>query len=213
MATLGDTLYRGSSLWKRLPGNTTTTRKVLCQTGTGAASAAPTWEDVGFLQRATVTLSDAQIKALPTTGVQAVAAPGGGFRYDLLHAMFDLQNVAGAYGNLSTPADLEVMFGTGGAWASHPIYNDAVVRSPVHTNTNLTDFLTVAHRALVKVLGVGYAEVWNDWNGFNSFTTDMASFENQALTIKMDNNGAGNLTGGNALNTLTVYLYFLKEPV
>lgn len=41
---LGDVIYRGSSLWKRLVGNTTTTRKFLTQTGSGAASAAPQWD-------------------------------------------------------------------------------------------------------------------------------------------------------------------------
>lgn len=43
MASLGDIIYRGVSVWKRLVGNTTTTRMFLSQTGTGAASAAPAW--------------------------------------------------------------------------------------------------------------------------------------------------------------------------
>lgn len=43
---LGDLLYRAVSLWTRLAGNTSTTRKFLRQTGTGAASTAPAWDDV-----------------------------------------------------------------------------------------------------------------------------------------------------------------------
>jgi hypothetical protein len=34
--------------WARLPGNTTTTRKLLSQTGDGAASAAPAWAPIGI---------------------------------------------------------------------------------------------------------------------------------------------------------------------
>ena len=43
MATLGDILFRDSSVWKRLVGNITTTKQFLSQTGSGAASAAPVW--------------------------------------------------------------------------------------------------------------------------------------------------------------------------
>lgn len=43
--TLGDTLYASATdTLAKLAGNTTTTKKFLAQTGTGSASAAPTWE-------------------------------------------------------------------------------------------------------------------------------------------------------------------------
>lgn len=46
MTTSGDIIYGGTSgAATRLAGNTTTTRKVLSQTGNGSASAAPSWED------------------------------------------------------------------------------------------------------------------------------------------------------------------------
>lgn len=41
---LGDIVYRGAAVWLRLVGNTTSTRKFLRQTGTGAVSAAPAWD-------------------------------------------------------------------------------------------------------------------------------------------------------------------------
>jgi len=45
--TLGDTLYSSAAnTLTKLSGNTTTTKKFLVQTGTGAASAAPTWDVV-----------------------------------------------------------------------------------------------------------------------------------------------------------------------
>jgi hypothetical protein len=46
--TLGDTLYAsGSTTIAKLAGNSTTTQKFLTQTGTGSASAAPTWKQIG----------------------------------------------------------------------------------------------------------------------------------------------------------------------
>lgn len=45
--TLGDLLYSSASnVLSKLAGNTTTTKKFLSQTGTGAASAAPVWETI-----------------------------------------------------------------------------------------------------------------------------------------------------------------------
>lgn len=57
--TLGDLLYSSSAnTLAKLAGNTTTTRKFLSQTGNGAVSAAPTWEqplgsDISFTQTGT----------------------------------------------------------------------------------------------------------------------------------------------------------------
>ncbi len=45
--TLGDTLYSSAAnTLARLPGNITTTKKFLAQTGTGAASASPLWDTI-----------------------------------------------------------------------------------------------------------------------------------------------------------------------
>jgi hypothetical protein len=46
LAALGDLIYRAAALWTRLAGNTSATRKFLSQTGTGAVSAAPAWNQV-----------------------------------------------------------------------------------------------------------------------------------------------------------------------
>lgn len=60
---LGDLVYRGASLWLRLLGNTTTTRKFLSQTGSGAASAAPAWNQVADADLSTtdITTNDVSI--------------------------------------------------------------------------------------------------------------------------------------------------------
>ena len=47
ITTLGDTVYQGGTNATRLPGNITTTRQYLAQTGTGTISAAPVWTALG----------------------------------------------------------------------------------------------------------------------------------------------------------------------
>jgi hypothetical protein len=69
--TVGDILYSGvTDTLAKLAGNTTTTKKVLTQTGTGSASAAPAWD----------TLSSGDITGLGTMATQnanSVAISGG----------------------------------------------------------------------------------------------------------------------------------------
>jgi hypothetical protein len=43
LTTLGDLPYRDGSAWTRLAGNTLASKRLLCQTGTGSVSAAPSW--------------------------------------------------------------------------------------------------------------------------------------------------------------------------
>ncbi len=91
---LGDLLYRAALLWTRLAGNTTATRKFLSQTGTGAASAAPIWNQVtdADLSTSNITTNDVTIakhgfapilpndatKYLDGTGAYTVPAGSGG---------------------------------------------------------------------------------------------------------------------------------------
>ena len=89
--TLGDTLYASATnTLAKLAGNTTTTKRFLSQTGTGSASAAPTWElldpsDINtqygaFYFDFSTTLSGAitnvqtTIPVVSTTGFSAVGA-------------------------------------------------------------------------------------------------------------------------------------------
>lgn len=49
MTTLGDTIYENATpTAARLPGNTTTAKEYLSQTGTGSISAAPAWAQIAF---------------------------------------------------------------------------------------------------------------------------------------------------------------------
>lgn len=85
LTTAGDTLYGGTSgTQTRLPGNTSTTRKFLRQTGTGSASAAPAWDTLlaGDLPAATTSTQGAVIldgtaaDIQPSPGTRAAGATG-----------------------------------------------------------------------------------------------------------------------------------------
>lgn len=89
--TLGDTLYASATnTLAKLPGNTTTTKRFLSQTGTGSASAAPTWElldpsdintqygafyfDYSTTLTAAITNTQTTIPVVSTAGFSAVGA-------------------------------------------------------------------------------------------------------------------------------------------
>lgn len=68
MSALGDTMYGGASpagIATRLAGNTTSTKKFLQQTGTGAVSAAPVWD---VIAAADLPASTASVKGAYTPG-------------------------------------------------------------------------------------------------------------------------------------------------
>ena len=89
--TLGDTLYASAAnTLAKLPGNTTTTKRFLSQTGTGSISAAPSWEvldpsdintqygafyfDYSTTLTAAITNVQTTIPVVSTTGFSAVGS-------------------------------------------------------------------------------------------------------------------------------------------
>ena len=89
--TLGDTLYASAAnTLAKLPGNTTTTKRFLSQTGTGSISAAPSWEvldpsdintqygafyfDYSTALTAAITNVQTTIPVVSTTGFSAVGS-------------------------------------------------------------------------------------------------------------------------------------------
>ncbi len=95
MTTLGDLEYEsGPNTAARLPGNTTSTKKYLSQTGTGSVSAAPAWAQI-----ASGDLSDGASLAT-VTGTQSLQnktlnGSGGGNAVNLLNQQFFGSAIAG----------------------------------------------------------------------------------------------------------------------
>ena len=70
----------------------------------------PVTEDTVAVKKASVTLTDAQIKALPTTPINILPAPGAGMLHMLHGALFVADFSAGAYTNIASSPFLAVVW-------------------------------------------------------------------------------------------------------
>lgn len=130
---LGDVIYRGASLWKRLVGNTTTARAFLAQTGTGAASAAPVWVALAIAE-VEVSISSSEILALRATPKTLVAAPGAGKVAEFVGMVLLLDATATAY--VETADNLAVKYENGsGAQVSETIETTGFIDQTADTMT------------------------------------------------------------------------------
>jgi hypothetical protein len=165
-----------------------------------------------LVQRATVTLTNAQIKALPTTRITIIAAPGAGFWTRVLGVDYASDTSAGAYTNLdATYCDLFVGYAGSADYAGGYVVDDAASTPAL---TLLTDVLGIAGQRLIA--GIPYAEVFTVIGGAGYVVAPQnarSARENVALVVGSDNNGSGDYTGGNAANTLTVTVYFVVETL
>lgn len=166
-----------------------------------------------FLQRATVTLTDAQIKALGGgTTYQLVAAPAAGSLIRVITATLSINASAGAYTNVDTTyATLQVQ-NTDGAWLQTVLANDSSYTTPL---TRATDFFTVADTQ--TALLSPYLEAIQSGGGSGDWgyavPPILTGTTPTAIELAMDNNGSGDLTGGNAANTLTATVTYLTEAL
>lgn len=134
----------------------------------------------------TVTLTNAQIKALPTTGIELVPAPGAGKMILPLDGVASFSG-SSAYTNVHADASLNVMWTGFNAhrWAAFSLLTfgaDGVL--PLNSVNNSVD-----------PIGTSDAEVPSE-------------FDNASLKISASNPGLGDFTGGHASNTLKVTLLY-----
>ena len=146
------------------------------------------------LRSATLTLTDAQIKALPTTPISFITAPGTGRRIIPVKGQWRADTSAGAYTNIdATLAKLRLVYGATVALASAEVMDDGAPGA----------FTSLLGGAAVKSVGLHY---WDE------DPVAVSSVENAAVQVSIDNSASGNLTGGNAANSLRVTLLFLDVP-
>jgi len=163
------------------------------RTGEAPLAAAPV-----ILRQATVILTDAQIKALPTTPVVVIPAPGVG-RVAMAWACAGYSQVflhfrrTASYTNINTAATFEWYVNVHDAQAFYGNADD--LNKFLGSMWYSTDVLWTGNPLQVSNVGGQLNEVTN--------------YENRATFLWIDNQGAGVLTGGHAANTLTIALTYL----
>jgi len=143
---------------------------------------------------ATVTLTDAQIKALPTTPVEIVAAPGANkLIFVIRNVIGKLNDSGGAYGNSDNTAGSYVTLAYGSAYDDDATYNYPDVTSFINSLSSFGNdgIITLSPYSA------------------DTFQNILPGAVNNGLFLHIGNNGLGNLTGGNAANTLKVTVYYV----
>ncbi len=168
-----------------------------------SVTAAPTYLDPaggggGAISVATVTLTNAQIKALPTTPVTVVAAPGAGFELVPIHATLHM-DWAADYTNIDAAAQVLVRYDAGQAPLSG-------LDEAASYTTGVTGLLAEGASTSAFLTPLSYKSSTNKSVALAG--QDDAQTENLALTLVADNNGMSDFTGGDAANSLKVTLLY-----
>lgn len=167
------------------------------------------WRTAGGVKVVTVSVTDTQIKALPSSQVELIAAPGAGYSIGFVWALLQGNFAAGHYTNVNAAAYGLITYGNGNQLSTF-IANDAGVmpvlggfdaffKSNNHVRAFLVPFAQEADPA---------STLWG-----STALVDVVTEDNQPIDLRVDNNGSGNLTGGNSANVLTVTVAYTVVAV
>jgi hypothetical protein len=170
-----------------------------------------------LVQVATVTLTNAQVIALPSTTYAIGPTPPSGYLINPLAVTWKKTAASGAWTGISAVyATLQLQTATSGVWVSDIIANDNSLTTDL---TRLTDFLGGANNRLVRVACPYNEPVQASASGdvgYNApvVTASPTDHDGLGVVIGLDNNGSPTaLGGGNAGNSLKVTMYYTIEPV
>ena len=143
-----------------------------------------------------VVLTNDQIKAMPTTPPTLAPSPGAGLLLVPL-AIAVVGSFTAGYTNIDPDAFLVVNYAsTLDVWSNY-VANDSTLGY-----TFVTDLFGSAQDVNWQFSPYTIAEPVVGWG--NLIQPGSASAANNGLLLQWNNNGAGDLTGGNSANTLTV---------
>lgn len=146
----------------------------------GAASA-------GLIEQVTVTLTNAQIKALPTTAVEILAAPAAGTTVVAIAARYYF-NWTADYTNIDGLASIRIA-----DTSDSQIYFDLLVESAL---TQVSDLLAQGESTVVSLTPTEVTMMLK------------TEVDGQGIILRADNNVSGDFTGGNAANTLKLTVFY-----
>lgn len=162
----------------------------------GTAPARSSGSAASYLCASTpVVLTNAQTKALPTTYIPLVAAPGASRMIILQSVALGAAHVAAEYTNVDNAAYILAAYGAWDVDASSPAKATNILSGSVASFAPLP--MNLSHAATIPAIYPGVAPVG-----------ERTQVENVGLQLVADNNSMGDFTGGNAANTLTVTLLY-----
>lgn len=151
----------------------------------------------GAYQTATVTLTNAQILALPTTPIQVVAAPGVGNLLVVDSAVMALDATGGVYSDFDS-FNVFLNYGSGGLKQASNLYDEA--NNGAFADDNAVNFI-----GIFQPIDAGTNQA--GWFG------DATNVVNVPITVWALNGAAGDLAGGDAANTLKVVMNYYTVAV
>jgi hypothetical protein len=154
-------------------------------------------EGYTLLRVASVTLTDAQIKAQPTTPAQIIAAPGAEKMLVIIGGLWIKDTTAGAYTGLDS-GDVAMVLIYGNTPGSNYASKYAAL--------TLGNADTIVQTLTPNAASQSYAGITPE-PIFDLLGNSVSDYENKGLYAYFEN--GDNLTGGNAANTLKVTVYYM----
>jgi hypothetical protein len=160
----------------------------------------------GAIHYVNTVITDAQIKALPTTPITVVAAPGAGKTHYLHSAILRVDCTAGIYTNIAADnSQLGLTFNDVFSNLSL-MYNMTVPNSPDGiAHGQITDFLTNASFPMVYYQQQPAMQIMF---AADAYPLTQNNSDDSPITISSLNEFDGNYTGGNAANTMTIMCWY-----
>jgi len=156
----------------------------------------------GPMFQVTVTLQDADIKALPSTAFQLLPTPPTGYRYKVLHIFLDADCSHGHYTNI---VDQAYMY-------ARPVTDNETTNllcdDAANTEARVTELLTNDYASAVLS---PYTDTKDHvYGNVPNVTTSAVGPIGTAQALRLNmSNGAGDLTGGGAGNTLRATVTYI----
>jgi len=156
-------------------------------------------ESAAAIQSATVVLTDAETRALVSTGFAILPTAGANKMLQVISVNLNFARTAD-YTNIDANAVLRLFYFNSGANATTALWeSDGAVSSLLAGGANKIATLTPYGR-----------NTGTDWAGV---VDTKANFNNDPIWLFLQNGAAGDLTGGDAANTLTVAIQFTVIPI